>query len=1340
MVFLTLLVFSRDNRYLFDHLTRKEGLANSSVSSIVQDKNGFLWFGTQGGLNRYDGKNFVHYGHDPYEPNSIPHNLIQTMYLDYESNILWLGTYNGLTRFDINTETFTSFKHDPHDKTTLSDPVVTAITKGAGGDIWVGTLNGLNRLDTGTGEFRQYYAEKANTHSISDNTIRSLLCDSKGRLWIGSYGGLDSYNPEKNHFEHHLTKNPDDQDTEETGTQGLESPFVMAIKEDDNGILWIGNWGAGLVRFDPESGAMKTLKTPDDKIYTVNAQDPEHIWLGSWGGGLFEYIPETNELNTYRYDKNKAKTLSHDIVYSIFEDNSGIIWIGTNGNGINKLNRNKKDYRVFSSDAKDDHEVSRGKIYAILEDHKGDLWIGAYGTGLNRYIKEENKMVHYQHDPEDPDSLSNDIVTFLYEDSKQNIWIGTNDGLNRFRRETDDFEVYGSDDTVNTPSGNIPFAMEEDAEGRLWIGYYENGMDIWNREENTFTNYRHDPDNPDSLSNNLVYNITMDPDEVMWIGTNEGLNRYDEQSDGFVKYLNNPDDKNSLSNNTVRSVFADDKDQLWIGTTSGGLNLFKKKDESFTHYTEKDGLSDNIILAILEDKTGKLWLSTTYGISVFNPETEVFTTLSEDDGLWGMDFTPGHEKTADGTMYFGSMHGVYAFKSSPESSNQHKPEVQVIDVKVMNETYESDKPHFLLEEITLPHDKNFISFEFVGIDYHSPEKNQYAYKLEGLNEDWIYSGNRNFVSYSSLPPGNYRFKVKASNNNGVWSDEKNVIELSISNPPYRTWWAYLIYILIVLFVLFLIKKAIDLKLKKEKAEAANTAKSSFLANMSHEIRTPLNTVIGFSDLLVETPLNKTQKAYTQSINNSAHSLLGIINDILDFSKIEAGKMDLESVHTDMEELIEETLDIVKYTAEEKGIELRHTVAPELPVYALVDPLRLKQILINLLSNAIKFTDKGFVELRVDYEKIDEKNGRFFFSVKDTGIGISEAQKKSLFKAFTQADISTSRQYGGTGLGLTISNLIAEKMGTGIRLESREGVGSTFSFEFSTEYFMERTSEKATQTDQQTSSKEITVESNKQPQALSDETPRIMIAEDVAMNLLLIKTLITKALPDSTIIEAKNGKEAYQNAVEQPIDLIFMDIQMPEMDGIEATRKIRQESNSSNRDTPIIALTAEAIKGKKEDCLKAGMDEFLTKPVDREQLNQYLDKYFDGRKSAVDERIKQAKEEQERKHHFNEEKILEKIDGDEETYQILINTAIKDINMNITDLRNAVENNDEDTLEKKAHAIKGTSREICFERMADISREIEKTIQEGERENISTKFNELEKEWENVQAIINTDNN
>jgi ligand-binding sensor domain-containing protein len=679
--------------YIFEHISRADGLSNASVSSIVQDKYGFLWFGTQGGLNKFDGKKFTVYQHEPFNKDSLPHNLIQTMYIDRDLDLIWLGTYQGLVKFDIKTEEFTHFQYSHGDSNTISHDVVTAITRDRDGDLWVGTLNGLNQYHEQSNTFTRYQVDETR-NSINFNIIRALHIDENNNIWIGGNGGLNRYSKKTHSFSHYRYI------MNENGEENI--PYVMSIAQKTPGILYLACWGLGISFFDIESGNCSPVSLEDNRLYSLIIDKDNIIWAGTWGGGLFTYNIASDTVTRYTNDAKNPTSISYDLIYSLFEDESGLIWIGTNGDGINKVNKEKQDFMILSSIESQKNALPKGKINALLHDSRGDLWIGVYNGGVSRFIPPENRLITYRADGA-LNSLSNDIINEIFEDSKGTVWIATNDGLNRFNPVTQTFTVYSHDENRPSLAGNIIYSIEECIDGKIMIGYHNNGFSIWDLETDIFQHYKHNADDETSISDNLVRDILCDSEGSIWLATNKGLNIFNPQTEKFERHYHNPDNPSTISTNSIGTLYEDINKNIWIGTIGGGLNKFNREDNTFNYYTTSAGLSDNTVLAIQGDAKGRIWCATSYGISIFDSDHRNFITVNEEDGLWGMDFNDGTTFDNRFNIYFGSTHGVYRFDSSYTATKPYKAPVFITDIEVFNKDLELGYPVYLADEIVLSH-------------------------------------------------------------------------------------------------------------------------------------------------------------------------------------------------------------------------------------------------------------------------------------------------------------------------------------------------------------------------------------------------------------------------------------------------------------------------------------------------------------------------------------------------------------------------------------------------------------------------------------------------------------
>lgn len=762
----------------FNHLDRNDGLPNNAVSSIQQDVRGYLWFGTQGGLTRYDGRSFATCKNIPFDPTSLPHDLVQTIYYDESRDTLWVGTYRGLARLTGGAGGFERFAHDPDDPRSLSNDVVISICRGPDGALWVGTQDGLNRMTDGDS------FERIDT---PNEVIRSLYRDTRGVLWIGTYAGLSRWDP--------------DLGLVQTLDLDLPSAYVMTIGETDDGLLTLGLWDGGLVEYRPETGLVRTTSFADNKVYTVLNGSDGTTWVGTWGGGLF-VRDRTGHI--HEFSATEDQDLSSPIIYSLFEDDAGLVWVGTNGGGLHYLSPRQRNFRAFYHDSDDPGSLPAGRINDIYRDSADRLWVGLYGGGLARYDDESRSWHSYRaarNRDEDRYALADDIVNAIYEDSAGRFWVGTNGGLQQFLVEEERFLDWERDLHPRIPfGGDIAYALTEDSEGYLWIGTYRFGVSRFDPRTQTIRYYRNVDGDPHSLVNNLVYDIYEDSVGTVWLATNGGLSRYRSASDDFVGYIYREEDTTGLASNTVRVIYEDSQQRLWFGTVSGGLNLLNRRTGTFSRVTTEDGLSSNTVVGILEDEIGRLWLATQQGLNVYDTETGAIEVLDERDGLYGSEFQNGHFKDRDGSLYFGGGHGITRFDTSALTSNTHEPRVHISNVTVFQEPIAPNRATFNGDEIELSPDDDFLGFEFVALDYESPSSNQYAYQLVGFDRDWIYAGTRNYATYTNLRPGEYELQVLASNADGYWTTEPATLRIIISSPWYRRWWAFVAYAALALVV------------------------------------------------------------------------------------------------------------------------------------------------------------------------------------------------------------------------------------------------------------------------------------------------------------------------------------------------------------------------------------------------------------------------------------------------------------------------------------------------------------------------------------------------------------
>ncbi|MBD3384327.1 SpoIIE family protein phosphatase [candidate division KSB1 bacterium] len=829
----------------FEEISIEDGLSQSIVNCIIQDNVGYLWFATEDGLNKYDGYHFTIFRYDPGDDNSLSYNEIRSIYQDTSGNF-WIGCfYGGLNKYDPKEKKFTHYLHSEDNPSSLSHNNVEAITEDEEGNLWFGTDFGLNRYDRKTDNFYVYLNDPENPNSLSHNTVNDLFIDLDGSLWVATDKGLNQYNAIHDQFTIYQH--------DSFSHIGLSNNVITSICQDNNGIYWIGTEN-GLNRFNRDKNEFIAYyhqstdphSLSHNMINTIYRDSKGYIWVGTEGGGINIFDPPKNhsrKINfiNYQNDPLDATSLSKNEVRCIYEDRSGIIWLGTYGGGSNKVQKRTKQFSIYRAVPNNPNSLPSEIVWSFYEDPSGILWIGTHGGGLTRLDRKNNQYTHLQHNPNDPNSLSNNIVRIIYPDpSDPNcLWIGTHGGgLCKFDIPTKTFICFLHD--PNDPasiSHNELRSIYKDRSGTLWIGTNGGGLNQMISQDNLtlFKHYRHDPNNNHSLSNDYVRVVYEAPEEAgktLWIGTQGGgLEKFDRTTGKFLHYQHDPDNINSLSNNYVLSMYADSCGMFWIGTWGGGICKFDRKTESFKNYTMRDGLPQNEIYGFLQAEDGDLWISTNNGLSKFNPRTEHFKNYNIQDGLQSNEFNGGaFYKSDDNEMFFGGIHGFNAFFPENIKDNIHVPPIVLTSMLKFNREFPLSKPLTDLKEITLSYKDYIFSFEFAALDFTSPMKNKYAYKMAGLDEVWVQTdASKRFATYTTLAPGKYIFKVKGSNNDGVWNEKGTSINIVITPPFWKTWWFILIIACaLAMMILLLYKRRLhNIKMKIE-LQAAHDAQMSIM--------------------------------------------------------------------------------------------------------------------------------------------------------------------------------------------------------------------------------------------------------------------------------------------------------------------------------------------------------------------------------------------------------------------------------------------------------------------------------------------------------------------------------
>ncbi len=822
----------------FENISIDEGLSQSIVKCILQDRKGFIYFGTEDGLNRFDGYSFQVIRNKPEDENSLSYNDITALYEDQKGN-LWIGTFNGgLNKYNIGKKQFTRFINDPDNKNRISHDNINSIIEDNEGTMWIGTDNGLNIIlseDTSTGihSILQISHGSDNSTNLIHNVVNVVFQDQYGTIWVGTEGGLDKLTINRSDYskstiEHHLHNRFD--------AKSISNNSVRTIFEDSRGYLWVGT-DLGLnkiilnnknedVRFTTyKFNSNNTNSISHNKVFSINEDDSGILWIGTDGGGITLFDFEKNKFTRYLNDPQNERSISYNEIRSIYKDRSGIMWIGTYGGGIEKVFRGAQQFLLYNHKPNEPNSLSHPIIWSICEDRLGNLWVGTHGGGLDRIDRVNNLYKHYKHIPGSSNSLSNDIVRIVYEDMDGTIWLGTHGGgINKFDPESEKFEVLR-----NIPGNSNSLVHDEirgitkDKSGNLWIGTYGKGLDRYIEKTDSFTHFRNNPADISSISNDFVRVIFEDKKGTIWIGTEGGgLNKFNRKTETFKRYKSDPSDHTSISNDYIFTIHEDKEGMLWLGTWGGGLNKFNPDTEVFSYYSTKEGLPSDAIYGILEDNKGNLWLSTNNGLSRFNPETELFNNYNIKDGLQNTEFNGGsYYKSRSGELFFGGITGFNSFFPDDIKDNKYIPPIVITSFQKFNKPVLFDKPVYELSEINLSYKDYVFSFEFAALDYAAPEKNEYAYMMEGLDDDWIFTGSqRRFATYTTLSPGKYFFRVKGTNSDGIWNDKGASIKIVITPPFWQTWWFRTIVILLVLIVTSLFYKRRINKIEEKKRELA----------------------------------------------------------------------------------------------------------------------------------------------------------------------------------------------------------------------------------------------------------------------------------------------------------------------------------------------------------------------------------------------------------------------------------------------------------------------------------------------------------------------------------------
>ncbi len=1237
----------------FEYIPFDQGLSQKTIQGIIQDSRGYMWFGILNGLYKYDGYNFTIYKHNINNPRSLSDNNINSLYED-RSGRLWIATNDGgLNLYDRGRDSFVHFKHDPSNPNSISDDRIYAVCEDKSGIIWIGTMRGgLNRFDQDKNQFTHYLHDPDDPKSISNNDIRHIYIDNTGIIWMGTeHGGLCRFNPAEKTFKSYKNS---------SGVKNsIDNDQIKALCADRSGRLWLST-SAGINILDTKSGKIYRLNPgrfglknyAKFNVQSICEDRNENLWFGT-GLGLYQYNPYTEKIDFYQHEPGNPNSLSYNCVIFIYQDRSGILWFGTWEGGLNKLNPETKRFGHIKHNPKDENSLSDNRFNVIYQDSMGRIWIGTEGGTLNKLVFDTQKgnkpvFTHYRQKPRMQHGLGYCSISDICMDRKGILWIGTTeDGVCKFSPETQKFSWF-------KPKQNYYKAYHindifEDRTGTIWIGLTAGGVVYYNPVTGNIRGLiHHQPEKTLSLTADRVTTVFEDQSGIIWIGTDSGLNRItlskgnglDREIIDVTHYLPETNNATGLSNNDVNVIYEDNSGILWAGTDCG-LNKLDRGKDQFIHYFEKDGLPSNEIAGILEDKNGHLWLSTGRGISHFDPKTEVFKNYDITDGLQGSEFKKGAFcKTQDGMMYFGGANGFNRFYPDDIQFEKAPPQIVISDFRILNQSVDIgeeidgitvlNKSISETEEIELSYKSRVFSLEFSALDFRCPEKNQYAYMLEGFDDDWNYSGTRRFVSYTNLDGGRYTFRVKAASKDDVWNEQGISLNIRIRPPWWKTTWAYILYFIaaaglimaVFRFQLYreqLKKEAAFNQMEAEKLQELDQMKSRFFANISHEFRTPLTLILGSAKRLLSGEVQSdAESQYKMQIRNGER-LLTLVSQLLDLSKLESGKLVLQTKKDDIIPFIKGILNSFHSYAVEHKIELHFSSdAESAKIY--FDPDKMEKIISNLISNAVKFTPPGgTVEVRAKHSlQINELNNsesdrnaspqHVYITVSDTGVGIPPDYLPHIFDRFYQVGNNYVKDQQGSGIGLALTKELVKLHHGEISVKSEEGAGTTFSvlFPLGKDHLKEAeiVENGPVNIDDKngdyvllpkTDDDQYSI-ANIQSSISNNQSPIILVVEDNADMRAYIRDVMSV---EYRIEEAADGQEGFDKAAEIIPELIISDVMMPKMDGYQLCGKLKTDERTSH--IPVVMLTAKSSGDDKIEGLEQGADDYLVKPFNSAEL-------------------------------------------------------------------------------------------------------------------------------------------
>lgn len=1189
-----------------DTYSSEQGLSQNSITCSITDKQGFHWFSTQGGLNRFDGYEFKRFKSHPSEA-SISGNWV-TDCLSADQHAIWFSTAsNGLNLLDTQTGQFKVF--NTQTELAITDNRIWSLASDSLNNIWLGHEHGkLTRLNIVKNEVESFSytsPEQANT------VIQDIVIDTQQNIWLATSEGLIKFNPKHKTFNHIAGSHKN----------------LWRLQLNAQGQLLVAS-KQGLSLFNPKTEAFgEFAQFAGVWITDILVDDTDTLWLTSYGKGLFYKTEQSTSKNNFQHiphNKQQLNGLANDYLLSLYQDRFGIIWIGTDGYGLQRYDKKQNQFSHQQHLSDDDNTISHNFVRALLKDTQGQLWVGTR-DGLNKQT--DTGFKHYKVNSKLQSGLTNNNVFSLHEDNKQRLWIGTyGGGLLQYNPTEDNFIAYTMQS--HQLSSDRVYAITSDPKGNLWLGSNQ-GLTRFNPDTLEVKHYKHD-DSVNSLANNTVFTLLFDQNaNGLWVGTRAGLDYLSIEDESFTHYPANQASQTGLSHNMITSLHLQNNDTLWVGTF-GGLNRLDKKTQKISYITEHDGLLNDNIFAIKDDSKGYLWLSSNQGLTRYNPTNQAMQHFLPRDGVQHNSFILGAAfQAADGELFFGGINGFNQFYPSKLQLSTSAPTPVLTELLIYNQASETKnyltdqkQPAKLInhtKKLSFPTSQGVIGFKYAAINNaSSANQYQYAYKLNGLDKQFIHTdASQRQVNYSQLSAGNYQLQLKVKDQYGQWSKVHTMLKLTVTPPWWQTQLAYAAYFIIVLIITWLIlasryrAKTAEQLIQQERK--LNQLKTQFLDNISHELKTPLSLILAPVENLQQQQLGAQAQQQVSIIKRNGHRLLNLINELLQLSQRPSSATEYVSAYS-LSPFVAQIVDDFAILFAQKNINFSFKDTTQQPSYINLETKHTLSIIDNLLTNALKYTPSdGTVNLT-----LSNTNNNVVITVSDTGIGIEEHQQALIFERFTR--IATHNQTG-SGIGLALVKQLVDQYDGQISLVSKINKGSCFTVT------LPLCESDNLLTDKQLAfSQTMLVENNK----------KLLIVED---NEEMRELLVSLFSDNYTCLTANNGEEGLVLCQTQMPDIVLSDVMMPTMDGYQLLSAIR--SDISINHIPVLLLSAKADNRSRIKGLDLLADDYLYKPFEasllksrvhgllgiRDALNKHLIKQLSAQAHAVtlDAQIEQNKD-------------------------------------------------------------------------------------------------------------------